>query len=361
MPTRRLSIRYEDELRLWPSRWHHAGAGLLCAVALAYPLLLGGRWLTLANLTLVAVVGSVGLMILTGFAGQISLGHAAFLAAGAYTAAISSFTFGAPFWLGMVAGTLVAAVLGLVVGPFAFRLRGLYLAIVTLGLVFVVQHVLLTYSSVTGGATGIRAPMHWWFAEPGARSTFGIRVELGPVELGGSQQLYYLYLAIAALVTWFAANLRRSRTGRAMAAVRDRDIAAAVVGVPLRRIKLVAFGLSSGFAGLAGAMLAFQQQLITVDPPFNLLLSIQYVAMIVLGGLGTVAGAVLGALAYTMLGPVAEALAQGVPVMQRLTSPQQQVFLLSVLVIGFLAVEPLGLYGLWLRLRRYLSLWPFKQ
>lgn len=360
MPTKPLPVSYAHRLRLFPSVWHKVGLVLLGAVALTYPLWASSRWQQIGTLALVAVVGSIALMLLTGFTGQISLGHAAFLALGAYTAGALGAHLGAPFWLVIPAAGLVAAAVGVAVGPFALRLRGLYLAIVTLGLIFVVNHVLRALPDITGGLSGLRVPMYWWFEEGGTASTFGSTVALGPLELGFGAQVFYLFLLLAAFTAWFAKNLQRSRTGRAMASVRDRDIAAAVVGVDLARIKVTAFGLSSFFAGVAGAMFAFQQRFITIDPPFNIFLSIEYIAMIIIGGIGTVLGAVLGALVFIMLGPFAEGITGRLDVLGGLTSSQQQTLLASIVVVAFMVVEPLGLYGIWLRVKRYFLAWPFR-
>lgn len=357
MPTTPLATRYEDDLRLLASRWRQVGVTLLTIALLVYPLQANARWLAIGNAALVAIVGAVALMILTGFTGQISLGHAAFLAIGAFTAAALGVHLSMPWWIGMPLGGLMAAAVGLAVGPFALRLRGLYLAIVTVGLVFLVEHVLIHWPSVTGGHRGTAVPMYWWFDGQRVGAT---PWEIGPYSFGFSHQLYVLYAIIAVAVVLFATNLRRSHTGRAMAAVRDRDVAAAVMGVNVSRAKFEAFGISSFLAGIAGAMFGYQQQFVTVDPPFNLFMSVDYIAMMVLGGMGTVVGAVLGALAFVMLGPLAESLLGGLGVLGGLTSSQQQRMLLAIVVGAFLMTEPLGLYGIWLRIRVYFMAWPFR-
>jgi branched-chain amino acid transport system permease protein len=357
MPTTPLATRYEDDLRLLASRWRQVGMVLLAIALLVYPLQASSRWMTIGNSALVAIVGAVALMILTGFTGQISLGHAAFLAIGAFTAAALGVHLAMPWWIGMLAGGVIAAAVGLAIGPFALRLRGLYLAIVTVGLVFLVEHVLLHWPAVTGGHRGTSVPMYWWFDGPQVGAT---PWELGPYSFGFAHQVYVIYAVIAVLVVLFATNLRRSHTGRAMAAVRDRDVAAAVMGVNVARAKFEAFGISSFLAGVAGAMFGYQQRFITVDPPFNLFMSIDYIAMIVLGGIGTVVGAVLGALAFVMLGPLAEGLLGGIGVLGNLTSSQQQRMLLAIVVGIFLIAEPLGLYGIWLRIKIYFMAWPFR-
>jgi branched-chain amino acid transport system permease protein len=360
MPNRPLAVRYEDDFRLLAGRWERIGLLLLVVLALAYPWVVSTNWVTVANLALVAVVGSVALMILTGFTGQISLGHAAFLAIGAYTTAILGTQFALPFWLLLPVSGLAAAAVGLAVGPFALRLEGLYLAIVTIGLAFLTNHVLLSFPEYTGGMAGLAVPMHLGFGDGGGPSAFTETQHLGPLVLNFERKLYAVFLVIAVLTVLAARNLARSNTGRAMMAVRDHDVAAAVMGVNPARTKIVAFGLSSFFAGIAGGMFALQQQFITVDPPFNLLLSVQYIAMIVLGGIGTVFGAVWGALAFVFLSPLLEIVGRATPGLDQLSSSLQSTLLFAVLVITCLVFEPLGLYGLWLRVKRYFMAWPFR-
>ena len=299
MPNRPLAVRYEDDFRLLAGRWERIGVALLVVIVLAYPWVASTNWVTVANLALVAIVGSVALMILTGFTGQISLGHAAFLAIGAYTTAILGAQFALPFWLLLPVSGLVAAAVGLAIGPFALRLEGLYLAIVTIGLAFLTNHVLLSFPELTGGMAGLAVPIHLGFG--------------GEAAYLSERAVYGIFLVIAVLTVLAARNLARSNTGRAMMAVRDHDVAAAVMGVNPARAKITAFGISSFFAGIAGGMFALQQQFITVDPPFNLLLSVQYIAMIVLGGVGTVFGAVWGALAFVFLSPLLEMLGRATP------------------------------------------------
>lgn len=363
MPARPMITRYEDDLRLFPGVWQRVGLGAGLAAVLVYPIIANPYWLSIGALALVMVVGAVALMILTGFAGQISLGHAAFMALGAYTAAVLGTRFGAPFWLILPAAGTVAAAVGLAVGPFALRLKGLYLAIVTLGLIFVVNHLLLSFPSLTGGVSGIAVPVHHWFVGPGtaaSMSSFAQRWQMGVLDVTFGHKLYFLFLALTAAAVWCASNLRRSNTGRAMMAVRDHDLAAAVMGVSPARYKIIAFGISSFIAGVAGAMFAFQQQYVTVDPPFNLLMSIEFLAIIVIGGLGSVFGAVAGALLYSLVGPLAHAFGESIPVLSRLSSHQQSVLGLALVVFIFIAVEPLGLFGIWLRIKRYFVAWPFR-
>ena len=360
MPTRKLVTRYRDDLLVFPDMWHKIGLVFGLALVLVYPFVVSDRWLVVGNLALIAVAGSVALMILTGFAGQISLGHAAFLALGAYTAAALGHRFQLPFWLLLPVSGAVAAAVGLAVGVFALRLEGLYLAIVTIGLLYLVRHGLLAMSDVTGGISGTDVPIHLWLGESADEAGAILdTVELGPLTLAFEHKLYFAFLVLAAAIAWGAYNLTRSGAGRAMMAVRDQDLAAAVLGVSPARAKITAFALSSFLAGVAGAMFAAQQQYITVDP-FHLDMSIQYIAMIVLGGLGSVFGAVAGAIAFTFLTPLAEWIASRTPYLDQLTTAQQSTVLFSVLVCAVLIFEPMGLLGIWLRIKRYFVAWPFR-
>lgn len=357
MPTKPLSVRYEDDLRLLASRWRQAGTAVLVVFLLLFPLRASSLWLTLGSEIMVLVVGAVGLMILTGFTGQISLGHAAFIGIGGYTAAILGTNFGVPFWVIIPIAGLLAAAVGMAVGPFALRLKGLYLAIVTLGLVFLVAHVLRSFPEVTGGLSGLAVPMLWWFDGPAVSS---LDTSILGTQLSSSVLKYYIFLVLAVVAVLFATNLRRSHTGRAMAAVRDRDVAAAVMGVDVARTKYVAFGVSSFLAGVAGAMFAWEAQFLTIDATVNLFISIEYIAIIVIGGIGTVVGAVLGSVAFVVLGQLADAFLGGLPLLSEMSSAQRQNSFLAVLVAVFLIVEPFGLYGIWLRIKFYFMAWPFR-
>ncbi len=364
MPTRLLITRYEDDLALFPGRWHKLGLVLAVPAALVFPFLASSQWLTVGNLAWVTVVGALGMMVLTGFSGQISLGHAAFLALGAYTTAILGERFGTPYWLAIPLAGGVAAAVGLCVGPFALRLAGLYLAIVTLGMLFLVNHLLHSLTDLTHGAMGIAVTMHSGLGHAAAGGDFSQTLQLGPLELTFERKLYFVFSSIALLCTLAANNVKRSNTGRAMMAVRDHDVAAAVMGVHPAKAKVISFGLSSFLAGVAGAMFACQQQYITIDPPFDLNMSVQYIAIIVLGGVGSVFGAVWGAIVFVVLSPLAESLFEALkphlPMLSGLSATQQATLLFSLVVVAFLIFEPLGLLGFWLRVKRYFVAWPFR-
>lgn len=359
MPTRPLITRHKDDLKIFGDMWHKVGIVLGLIVVLYYPFYVGPEWLTIGNQALVAIVGAVALMIVTGFAGQISLGHAGFLAIGAYTAAVLGQRYHVPFWLCMPIGGFIAAFVGIAIGAFALRLKGLYLAIVTIGLLYLVRHMLMAFPEVTGGHRGHKVPMYTFFEDEKSMRDVYEMMDYGPITLNFDQKIYFIFLIIAVLVAWMAKNLHRSNAGRAMMAVRDHDIAASALGVNPAKAKIIAFALSSFFAGVAGAMLAVQQKYIT-PTAFNLDMSIVYIAMVVLGGVGSVFGAVAGAIAFVMLTPVMEVIGPYIPFISQIEGSLQSTVLFSVLVCAFLIFEPLGLFGVWLRIKRYFMGWPFR-
>lgn len=345
---------------------------------------LEGELLLLAVSAMFASIGAMGLNIVTGYAGQVSLGHAFFLGVGAFTGALlggvevtrevidldsGQFVEKTLLWglgLDMIiwvpAAGLVAAFMGLLVAPVAFKLRGLYLAFVTLGLVFLGEHLFREMKVITGGVgvgrdTGVPSLFGFRFDEPG--EVFG-------VFLTKNQKLYFLGLVLVIVFGVVAKNLARSRIGRALSAVRDRDIAAEIMGIPLARYKLIAFVVSSFYAGVAGALLfATIGQL---EPSaFNLLLSIEYIAMVLIGGIATVTGSIMGAVFITFLPRIVKWLAgfwvfgfiSDSPSGGFVTFAQTEQLLFGGLIVAFLIVEPLGLYGIWIRIRNYWKAWPF--
>jgi branched-chain amino acid transport system permease protein len=315
----------------------------VAAVALALPFQLGTSALTTATFVVIAAIGATGLNILTGYAGQISLGHAFFLAVGAYTGAKLGTDAGWSAALWIPAAGVVAGVCGALVGPVALRLRGLYLAIVTLALVFIGQHVFFNVESLTGGPQGRRfAPVR---IGPFDFSP-GQVLEVGGLRIDHNGLYYYLALALLAAATAFAWNVRRTSGGRAMVAVREREIAAAVMGVDVRRVKIAAFTASAFMGGVSGALYA--SYLSFAQPgEWSLLLSIQFIAAVIVGGLGTVAGPVLGAAVVFALPTVLRSL----PFLPEEGSGGVAVSDLSsiaygLLIVAFLVLEPRGLVGL---------------
>jgi branched-chain amino acid transport system permease protein len=257
--------------------------GLVLGGAVAASFLLPNYYLYLLSLAGVWAIAALGLNLLTGYSGQISIGHAGFVAIGAYTSALLRLKAGFPFWAALPVAGGVSALIGLGLGLPALRLRGPYLAIATLGFVVAVEQVLDKWIGVTGGFQGLKVP----------------RPTLGPLEVADDRGLYALTLILTALMTWLAVNLVRSALGRAFIALRDNEVAAQAAGISLTRFKVLAFALSAFYGGIAGGLYAHLVGFIS-PPDFNLAVSIFLVSVIVVGGLASIPGTLVGAVFLTL-------------------------------------------------------------
>lgn len=362
-----LTTRYSDQMGVFASattrNWAMAGIAALVAL----PFALERDMVSLVATVFVFAIGGIGLNLLTGYAGQVSLGHAFFLGIGAYTAAVFGgegrgdvigLGWDMALWLPLAG--IVPALVGLAVAPLAARVRGLYLAILTLGLVFIGEHIFREADPITGGAGVGREPAELVFLGVDLFTNH----EVFGVEIDRFTMLYLTCLVILIVMAVAARNLARSRFGRAFAAVRDRDIAAEVMGVSLLRTKTLAFAVSSFYAGIAGALLSVVIGRITPGN-WNLFLSIDFLAVIFIGGLATISGSLMGATFVVMLPRLVEELAEFVPFVGGLGEDgvvnvfQLQTMLFGVLIVVFLIFEPRGLYGIWVRVRNYFKAWPF--
>ena len=359
---------YTQDLALVNTPAKRRSLAAMLVVSFVLPFALTDDLLQVLTLGMISAVGAIGLNLVTGYAGQISLGHAFFLGLGAYTGAIlggdaSGPVVGhdLPFWVWLPAAGVVAAVAGLLVGPIAVRLRGLYLAIVTLGIVFIGDHVFRNARELTGGSgVGRRGPD----LEIAGIDFSGSGLLLG-MEISREQRQFFLALVFLVVFAILGRNIARSGVGRAFSAIRDRDVAAAVIGVDLTKYKVMAFAMSSFFAGVTGAL---YYAVIGVFEPaaFSLVLSIQYLAMVLIGGVATISGSIMGALFITALGRISGEIAEYVPFISDsaaggglLTVFQLEAILYGALIIAFLVFEPRGLFGIWMRVRNYWKGWPF--
>lgn len=339
--------------------------GILAMIVL--PFFMQRDMVALITTVFIFAIGGIGLNLLTGYAGQVSLGQAFFLGVGAYTAAVLGgesrggvigLGWDMAIWLPLAG--LVPALIALVLAPLAMRVRGLYLAILTLGLVFIGEHIFKEAKPITGGAGVGRAPadpVFLGFDLFANQTILGYRIDRFTV--------FYLACFVIFVVMAFAAkNFARSRFGRSFAAVRDRDIAAEVMGVSLLRTKTLAFVISSFYAGIAGALLSIVIGRISPET-WNIFLSIDFLAVIFIGGLATISGSIMGAIFVVLLPKVVNALTPLIPGFGGvgeggiLNVFELQSIIFGLLIILFLILEPRGLYGLWLRLRNYFKAWPF--
>jgi branched-chain amino acid transport system permease protein len=345
-----LKTSYQADMALYPlpiARWAVMFCVLLFAVVL--PGTLHEYYLSIINLVLIAIVGALGLNILVGYTGQVSIGHGAFMSVGAYTAANLATRLDAPFWISLPIGGLMAAAVGAVVGIPSLRIKGLYLAIATLAGQLIIEWTINHVTWISGGVqASIEVP----------------RPRLFGMVISTQRQMYFFLLVFVVLAIVGVMNLMRTRVGRAFIAIRDQDIAAEIIGINIFRYKLLAFAISSFYAGVTGVLYTYYLGIANYEQ-FQITTSIDYLAMIIIGGLGSVLGSVLGAIFVTML-----------PIFLRITMetfgglffssgamlniiPNLRLIVFGLLIIVFLVVEPEGLNRLWRNIRSYFRVWPF--
>ncbi|HEX6970537.1 MAG TPA: branched-chain amino acid ABC transporter permease [Micromonosporaceae bacterium] len=340
---------YASELRLRHTNAERTRLGLAVVFLLALPWLVDNYWLGIVNTIGIAVIGAVGLNILVGFTGQISLGQGGFLAVGAFTSALLAERAGLPVPLAVVVAVLVTAAAGAFFGLPALRLKGLYLAIATIASQEIIVFVIRRWGWLTGGQG---------FLDVERLTLFGWRVPRTSFEF----TWYWIIAGLAVIAVLSARNLFRTTLGRSFMAVRDQDIAASAIGVDLTRAKLVAFAVSSGYVGLAGALTAHYTETVTWER-FTIDVSIQYLAMIIVGGLGSIAGSVYGAAFIMLLPPLLAELAGRVRswapfLAEQLPAVQAAAF--GLVIVLFLLFEPRGLDRIWQRAKDYIRFWPFR-
>lgn len=336
---------YAADAALFDSATQWRWVAVLVAALVAFPFVASQYWLYMACLVAINIASATGLNILTGYTGLVSLGQAAFMGLGAYTVAILQLRYGTPFLLNLLAGGLVAMLAGMVVGLPSLRVKGLYLAIATIAAGVIAHFIFSHFTALTGGTAGLTVP---------PASLFGLQLDT-------DFRLYWVIVPITALMLLGSANLFRTRIGRAFIAIRDRDISAEVLGIPLLQYKLLSFAISSFYAGVAGGLFAYFFRAITPES-FPLLMSIFFLAAVIVGGMGTILGSVLGAVFMTMVPEVLKIVVGWLPLSGNATlylSPIRTI-VFGLMIVLFLIFEPHGLAEVWRRIRRMFHLWPFR-
>ncbi|MCZ7525521.1 MAG: branched-chain amino acid ABC transporter permease [Acidimicrobiia bacterium] len=353
------TYRQDMALRRGSLQW--LGVAAVAALALVYPFWADARWETVGVFVLIAATAGLGLHVLTGLAGQVSLGHSAFVGVGAYTAIWLGADHGMPMWVWLPVSGLVPAAVALLVAPFAARVRGLYLAVVSVALIFVANYFWNWWDWLTGGFNGRTAQPTTVMGH----NLFDDLDVFGLVHLNSNEQFWFLVLAVFLPLALAARNIQRTRIGRAFMSVRERDLAASVAGVPVTRTKVLGFVVAAFYAGVAGSLLAAYQSYV-VPSQWNLLLAISYIAMIVIGGLGSVLGVVLGAVFVTALPTFVESLADVLPLLTDkpstsggLTVDLVSTFLYGLAIVVVMVAEPRGIMGLWERFKLFWRSWPW--
>ncbi|NIR85914.1 MAG: branched-chain amino acid ABC transporter permease [Gammaproteobacteria bacterium] len=330
-----------------PRPYQKALVGGTLVFLLLVPVFVSSYNVHLLNLAALATIAAIGLNLLTGYCGQISLGHAAFLAIGAFTTVVLTVHAGAPFWVVVPVSGAAGAIVGFIIGLPSLRFRGIYLAISTLAMHYAVVYGVTSYQAKVGPSASAGITI----ADP----------QVGPVMLSDDRSWYYFLLGIVLLVTVFSVNLVRTRAGRAWMAIRDRDIAAEALGVDIAHYKLLAFMVSSTLASVAGSLAAYYNNVVTAET-YTLDLAVVYLAMIIVGGMGSVLGAVFGAVFITLLPFGIDALFEFAPRSWRYGS---EIFgvkqgAVGLCIILFLLFEPKGLVEIWHRIETYFERWPFR-
>jgi branched-chain amino acid transport system permease protein len=336
---------YDQDINLLAKTGEYIRVSTLIVLMLVAPLFLDVYFLSELGLLLVYVIAGIGLMILTGFTGQVSFGHAAFLGIGAYCHAILM-TAGIPFALSLVLTTLFTGLVGMIIGRSASKMHGFYLAVATLAFLIIIETVIGEWTSLTGGYAGYLVP-----------EIFVPDWHIFGFHFAEVWQQYYLDLAIALFIVWGTANLLRSPTGRSFLAIRDSELAARSLGVNIEWVKIQSFGVSAAITGVAGVLLAHHLTYLSPET-FGVLESLKLLLMIVVGGLGSIPGAIFGAIFISLLPVVLSIMRDWLPgVIGQQAGLEPMVF--GLIIVIFVLFEPEGINGRWKKLLHFLETFPY--
>jgi branched-chain amino acid transport system permease protein len=334
---------YGQDMTLFRTRVQWGFLLALLALLLACPLFFSDRILTIMTMIGIAVISVHGLNILTGYCGQISIGHAGFMAVGAYTSAILTAKLGWPFWAALPSAALAAGLAGLIFGLPSLRIKGFYLIMATIAAHFIIIWIILQLRNLTGGSDGLAIP----------------RPQIAGFTFKSKASYFYLVMSIACLSTILAQNIVRTRAGRAFVAIRDNEVAAEVMGISLWNYKLQAFFIGCLYAGVAGSLLVHYFSFASPEF-FPFMDSVWYLGMLIVGGMGSITGAILGAVSLKLLDELVTVVG---PILSTLVAAQAaaSLALLSrgLVIILFLIFEPRGLEHRWGMIKAYCRLWPF--
>jgi branched-chain amino acid transport system permease protein len=309
------------------------------------PLYSSDKVLTIVTIMGITIIAVLGLNILTGYCGQISMGHAGFMAVGGYTSAILCAKLGWPFWAALPCAGLSAVLVGIIFGLPSLKIKGFYLIMSTIAAQFIVIWVILQLRGLTGGTDGLSIP----------------RPEIAGFVIKSKASYFILVMVIACIATYFAKNIVRTRVGRAFIAIRDNDLAAEVMGVNLWIYKLLAFFIGCVYAGVAGSLMVHYLNFANVDQ-FPFINSVWYLGMLIVGGMGSTAGVIFGVVAIKLLDELVTTFG---PILAAVMVPQAAASLALIcnglVIILFLIFEPRGLAHRWEMIKAYYRRWPFSQ
>ena len=334
---------YAQDLAIFRTKLHWGVLFVFLLFLFTCPLFFSDRMLTIMTMIGITVISVHGLNILTGYCGQISIGHAGFMAVGGYTSAILCAKLGWPFWVALPCGALSAGIAGLIFGLPSLKIKGFYLIMATIAAQFIIIWTIIQLRSITGGPDGLSVP----------------KPAIGSIVLSSKTNYFYLVMAFTCLATLLAKNIVRTRAGRAFIAIRDNDLAAEVMGISLWSYKLQAFFIGCVYAGVAGSLLIHYYSFASTDQ-FPFMDSVWYLGMLIVGGMGSTTGAIFGAVSLKLLD---ELVTMAGPVLSAAVAPQAAASLALIshglIIIIFLIFEPRGLHHRWEMIKAYFSLWPF--
>ncbi|HEX9896223.1 MAG TPA: branched-chain amino acid ABC transporter permease [Dehalococcoidales bacterium] len=346
LPAGTRNYSYADDMTIFRTRTQKLMLVGLFIMLLAIPLWMNRTWLGLVNLMGITIIAATGLNILTGYCGQLSIGHAGFIAVGAYTSAVLTSRLEMPFLVGLLGGGVLAGLVGVIFGIPSLRVKGFYLAISTIAAFFIIIWVITHWDSVTGGFMGMSVPL----------------ASIGPIVFKSEESQFFLIMGITVLCIFFAKNLARTRVGRAFVAIRDNDLAAEVMGINLFRYKLTAFFIGCFMAGIAGSLRAHYTGFLSYEF-FTLTDSILFIGIIIIGGLGTTLGPILGVVFIKLLDHLLThwlvPLIEGKHILPAGFASGITPMVFGLAIILFLILEPRGIAHRWQLFKASYRLWPF--
>jgi branched-chain amino acid transport system permease protein len=343
LPSGTFNQSYAQDMAIFRTKTHWVMLIAFLIFLFTCPLYASDRILTVMTTIGITIISVLGLGILTGYCNQISIGHAGFMAVGAYASGILTATLGWSFWAALPCAALMAGLVGILFGLPSLKIKGFYLIMATIAAHFIIIWFILQFQNLTGGGNGLSVP----------------RPEIGGFVIKSKASYFYLVMIIACLATFFAKNLVRTRAGRAFIAIRDNELAAEVMGVNLWAYKLLAFFIGCVYAGVAGSLLVHYVAFATVDQ-FPFMNSVWYLGMLIVGGMGSTVGVIFGAVSLKLLDELVTIVG---PILSAAVAPQAaaslSLIMRGLVIIIFLIFEPRGLAHRWQMVKAYYRLWPF--
>jgi branched-chain amino acid transport system permease protein len=343
LPCGTFSENYAQDMAIVRTRSQWVMLFAFLILLFASPLFLSDRILTILTIMGITIISVLGLSILTGYCGQVSIGHAGFMAVGAYTSGVLCAKLGWSFWAALPCAALAAGLVGLIFGLPSLKIKGFYLVMATIAAQFIIVWLILQLRNITGGGDGLAVP----------------RPKIGDFVFRSKSSYFYLVMVFTCLATFLAQNIARTRAGRAFVAIRDNDLAAEVMGINLWTYKLLAFFIGCVYAGVAGSLLVHYVAFATLDQ-FPFMNSVWYLGMLIVGGMGSTSGAIFGAVSLklldelvTIVGPILSA------VVAAQAAASLSLIMRGLVIIIFLIFEPRGLAHRWEMIKAYFKLWPF--